>query len=97
MKTYDTQYFKQLAHDLMFDISEAEAKDIQDEFKTLLLQIEAMAKIDTDDVSEMIYPFDEATSFMREDQNPYQITQEEALQNAPQTKLGHVFVAKVVK
>lgn len=97
METFTKEYFKKLAHDIMFDINDDEAGELQEEFKLLLEQIDVLHEIDTDGVEEMIYPFEAETSFLREDQVEHVITQEEALVNAASVKAGHVHVPKVVK
>ena len=45
----------------------------------------------------MVYPFEEETSFLREDEVTHVLTQEEALRNAGSVRAGHVHVPKVVK
>lgn len=97
MEKKDSAYFKKLAHNLMFDLSDAEAEDIVQEFETLTRQLELLEAIDTTGVEEMIYPFEEETSFLREDEMSNVITQKEALANAPKVKQGHFVVPKVVK
>lgn len=41
-------YFKELAHRLMFDLSDAEAADIAAEFETLNKQLRLLESIDTE-------------------------------------------------
>ena len=53
---------KELALDIMFDVSDEEASDIEKEFVTLDKMLEFFDSIDTDGVEEMIYPFDDATA-----------------------------------
>ena len=93
----DIAYFKKLAHQLMFDLSDDEAKDIMNEFETLTEQLKLLEKIDTANVEEMVYPFEEPTAFLREDKISNNITQKEALSNVSVVKQGHVVVPKVVK
>lgn len=97
METFDAAYFKKLANDIMFDISDQEAEELKEEFKVLLDQINVLQEIDTEGVEEMIYPFETETSFLREDIVDHVITQEEALANVKSAKAGHVHVPKVVK
>ena len=93
----DIAYFKKLAHQLMFDLSDDEAKDIMNEFETLTEQLKLLEKIDTANVEEMVYPFEEPTSFLRDDVVSNNISQKEALSNVSNVKQGHVVVPKVVK
>ena len=97
MEEYSKEYFKKLANQIMFDLSDEEVSELQEDFKTLTKQMELLDKIDTENVEPMVYPFEEATSYMREDVVTNQITQEEALLNAPKKQDGQIVVPKVVK
>lgn len=97
METFSAEYFKKLAHDIMFDLSDEEVSQLQDEFKELLQQISLLEEINTDGVEEMIYPFEASTSYLREDNVDHVISQEEALSNVKSVKAGHIHVPKVVK
>lgn len=97
MEQFSNAYFKKLANDIMFHIDDQEAQELQQEFDTLLKQIDVLNEIDTEGVEEMIYPFEAATSFIREDDVKQVLTQEEALSNVSSAKAGHVHVPKVVK
>lgn len=97
MEAFSAEYFKKLAHDIMFDLSDQEISELQEEFKVLLQQIELLDSIDTEGVEEMIYPFESETSFLREDTVDNVISQEAALLNVKSAKAGHVHVPKVVK
>ena len=48
MEAYSAEYFKKLAHDIMFDVNEEEVKKLQEEFKVLLEQIEVLDEINTE-------------------------------------------------
>lgn len=97
MEAFDVEYFKKLAHDIMFDLADEEVKELQVEFQALLQQIEVLDGIDTEGVEEMIYPFEAETTFLREDRVDHVISQEAALSNVKSAKAGHVHVPKVVK
>ena len=89
--------FKALAHQLMFDLSDDELKDIEKEFNTLLQQMELMDAIDTDGVEPQVYCFEDETTFIRDDEVSNVFTQQQALANAPKVRDGHFVVPKVVK
>lgn len=89
--------YRKLANQLMFDLSEEEIMELDREFETLLKQIDLLDSIDTEGVEPMVYPFQQATSFLREDEVNEVITQEEALSNVHKTRARHVLVPKVVK
>ena len=97
MKEINEAYLKKLARDLMFELSDQEASELKEEFEGLLHQIQAFDEVDTENVERMIYPFEEETTFIREDEVQFVLTQEEALANAKSTKAGHIHVPKVVK
>lgn len=97
METMDKMYFKKLAHQLMFDLNDQEIEELQEDFTVLLEQIQLLDKIDTENVSEMVYPFEASTSFLREDVVQHTISQEEALEGAKSVIAGHVHVPKVVR
>ncbi|NBK97396.1 MAG: Asp-tRNA(Asn)/Glu-tRNA(Gln) amidotransferase subunit GatC [Erysipelotrichia bacterium] len=97
MEEYSKEYFKKLANQIMFDLSDEEVSELQEDFKTLTKQMELLDKIDTEGVEPMVYPFEDATSYLREDVVSNQISQEEALLNAPKKQNGQIVVPKVVK
>jgi aspartyl-tRNA(Asn)/glutamyl-tRNA(Gln) amidotransferase subunit C len=93
----DAAYFKQLAHQLMFDLSDEEAQNIVDEFDVLQKQLQLLDAVNTDGVEEMVYPFEDETTFIREDEVSNVISQEEALSNVDKKIEGHFVLPKVVK
>lgn len=97
MEDYSKEYFKKLANQIMFDLSDEEVSELQEDFKTLTKQMELLNDINTEGVEPMVYPFEDATSYMRDDVVTNQITQEEALLNAPKKQDGQIVVPKVVK
>ena len=88
---------RELANDIMFDVTDEEADDICKDFVTLEKMLNFFDSINTDGVEEMIYPFDDPTSYLRDDEVSDIISQKEALLNAPKQKQGHIVVPKVVK
>lgn len=97
METMNKDYFKKLANQIMFDLSDNEISELQEEFEILLRQIDLLERIDTEGVEEMVYPFEQETSFMRDDEVDHALSQEEALSNVMTVKMGHVQIPKVVK
>lgn len=97
MKEINEAYLKKLARDLMFELSDQEASELKEEFEGLLHQIQAFEQIDTENVERMVYPFEDETTFLREDVVAHVLTQSEALANTKSAKAGHVHVPKVVK
>lgn len=97
MEKYSKEYFRHLANQIMFDLSDSEIEELQEDFKTLTKQMELLDKIDTTHVEEMIYPFDDDTTYLREDVVTHEISQDDALLNAPLVKDKMIVVPKVVK
>ncbi len=89
--------FKKLANQIMFDLDAQEQAELKEEFDILQEQIELLDEIDTSDVEEMVYPFEQAMAYLREDEAHHVLSQKEALGNVAAVKMGHVHVPKVVK
>ena len=93
----DREYFQKLANQLMFNISDKEADELVSEFSTLEKQFAIMEEIDTDGVEEMIYPFEEPTTYIRHDEPDHVISQDDAMRNVTKKLEGHFVLPKVVK
>jgi len=96
MEKHTPAYFKSLAKQLRFELTDAEAKNIADEFSVLIDQMNLLNTIDTTEVEPMVYPFEEPTTFMREDVADQVLPVQEALRNAPSSKNGFFVTKKVV-
>lgn len=97
MEKYSKEFFKSLANQIMFDLTDEEVEELQEEFKDLTKQMELLDKIDTENVEPMVYPFEEATVYLREDEVSNVISKEDALANAPKVLNDQIIVPKVVK
>lgn len=97
MEKFSTEYFRKLANDLRFDLSDEEIEELKKDFIAVERQVELFETIDTSDVEPMVYPFEAPTIFLREDVECDKLSQQEALQNAPDVRMGHIHVPKVVK
>ncbi|HAW12804.1 MAG: Asp-tRNA(Asn)/Glu-tRNA(Gln) amidotransferase subunit GatC [Bulleidia sp.] len=93
----DREYFRKLAHQLMFDLSDEEADGIVKEFGELETQMSLLDQVNTDDTEEMIYPFEQATTFLRDDVVTNVISQADAMKNVKKNLEGHFVLPKVVK
>ena len=93
----DREYFQKLANQLMFNLSDEEADELVKEFGTLEKQFAIMEEIDTDGVEEMIYPFEEPTTYIRKDEPDHVISQDDAMRNVTKKLEGHFVLPKVVK
>ena len=88
---------KVLANNLMFEVDDKEADDIVSDFELLEKMLNFFEEIDTDGVEEMIYPFEDETSYFREDEVTNVLSQKDALSNATKVISGHVVVPRVLK
>jgi aspartyl-tRNA(Asn)/glutamyl-tRNA(Gln) amidotransferase subunit C len=93
----DREYFRKLAHQLMFDLSDEEADSLVKEFGTLEGQMSLLDAVNTDGVEPMVYPFEDETSFIRDDKVSNVISQDEAVANVTKKIQGHFVLPKVVK
>ena len=91
------EYFKKLALNLMFEISDEEAENIIKEFATFNEQLKIFDQIDTEGVEEMVYPFDVETTYLREDVPDHYLTKQEALSNVSKEVEGHFVLPRVLK
>ena len=97
MEKFSTEYFHKLANDLKFDLSDEEIEELKKDFVAVEKQVSLFEKVDTQGVEPMVYPFEAPTTFLREDVVSDVLTQEEALTNVKDARMGHVHVPKVVK
>lgn len=97
MEKFSTEYFHKLANDLKFDLSDEEIEELKKDFVAVEEQVSLFEKVDTEGVETMVYPFEAPTTFLREDVVSDVLTQEEALTNVKDARMGHVHVPKVVK
>lgn len=81
----------------MFDLSDEEAENIVNEFDVLTKQMQLLDAVNTDGVEEMIYPFEDETTYIRSDEVTHVISQEDALKNVDKKIEGHFVLPKVVK
>ena len=97
MEKFSTEYFHKLANDLKFDLSDEEIEELKKDFVAVEKQVSLFEKVDTQGVEPMVYPFETPTVFLREDVVSDVLTQEEALKNVKDARMGQVHVPKVVK
>ena len=77
--------------------TEEEIEELKKDFVAVEEQVSLFEKVDTEGVEPMVYPFEAPTTFLREDVVSDVLTQEEALTNVKDARMGHVHVPKVVK
>ena len=97
MEKFSKETLKGLANRVMFNLSDQECEELQGEFEDYLKQLDLLNKIDTENVEEMVYPFDTPTFYIRKDEVSHVLSTEDALKNAPHVSENYVVVPKVVK
>ena len=97
MEKFEKEMLRKLANDVMFDLNDQEISELQEEFEIYMKQMDLLNRIDTENVEEMVYPFDMPTTFIRDDEHESVLSVEDALANAPKTMANHIVVPKVVK
>ena len=97
MEKFSSEYFRKLANDLKFEVSDEEIEELKKDFIEVEKQVELFDSIDTANVKEMVYPFETPTVFLREDETGEVLSQKDALKNAKDVRMGPVHVPKVVK
>ena len=97
MEKFSKEMLKKLANQVMFELSVSECEELQEDFETYLRQLDLLNKIDTEDVEEMVYPFETPTVYIRDDETVHTISQEDAMKNVPNSSENYVVVPKVVK
>ena len=97
MKPINKELLKVAANKLMFTMDESQYDTLLEEFHTILKQMEVMGTIEgVDDVEPMTFPFDVATSYLREDVIETPLDRDEALKNASDVVDGQIRLPKVV-
>ena len=88
---------KKYANLLMFDMNEEEYDTLEEEFKTILKQMDYIGKIDgIEKVEPMTFPFPIEEAALREDEVGSYLTVGEVLDNAKEEVDDQVKVPKVV-
>lgn len=97
MEKFEKEMLRKLANDVMFDLNDQEISELQEEFEIYMKQMDLLNRIDTENVEEMVYPFDAPTTFIRDDEHERVLSVQDALANAPKVAANHIVVPKVVK
>ena len=94
----EKEKLKSYAHKLMFDMDEEEYKTLQEEFETILKQMDLIGKIDgIENIEPMSYPFILDNVSLREDNVVDELEIDEILQNSGSNLYNQVKVPKVVE
>ncbi|MGB4984599.1 MAG: Asp-tRNA(Asn)/Glu-tRNA(Gln) amidotransferase subunit GatC [Erysipelotrichaceae bacterium] len=90
--------YQALARQLMFALSDDELIDIEKDFDSLNKQLAMLEKINTSGVRKMVFPFEDETTYLREDEiSDCHLSKEDIFLNAPKHDDEYLIVPKVVK
>ncbi|HOY21216.1 MAG TPA: Asp-tRNA(Asn)/Glu-tRNA(Gln) amidotransferase subunit GatC [Haliscomenobacter sp.] len=84
-----------LEHLARLELSEEERKSLQEDLNNILVMVEKLQALDTNDVEPLVY-LNEDVNVWREDQVQHQVKREDALHNAPQQDGTFFMVPKVI-
>ena len=92
----DKQLISRLEHLARLELSEAERAGIMNDLNNILLMVEKMNEVNTDNVEPLVY-INEVVNVWREDKVEGQVSRAEALKNAPEKNDEFFKVPKMIK
>ena len=94
----DKETLKMLANKLMFTMNESEYDTLNEEFDTILKQMDLIGNIKgIEEIEPMVYPFPLSNVNLREDAVEEELEIEDILQNSGSTLYNQVKIPKVVE
>jgi aspartyl-tRNA(Asn)/glutamyl-tRNA(Gln) amidotransferase subunit C len=91
----DKETVEKIAHLARLEFDERETEQIINDMNNMLTFVNKLNEVDTSNVSPLIYMSDEV-NVLREDEVKQEITQQEALKNAPKKDSDYFKVPKVI-
>ena len=92
----DNKLIADLASLAKLSFDEKSSKNMQDDLKKIIGFIDKLSEINTENVEPLIY-LSEELNVLRTDDNIENISQEQALTNAPQKDSDYILVPKVLE
>ncbi len=92
----DDKLIADLASLAKLSFDEKSSKNMQDDLKKIIGFIDKLSEINTENVEPLIY-LSEELNVLRTDDNVENISQEQALTNAPQKDSDYILVPKVLE
>ena len=92
----DDKLITDLARLAKLSFDEKSSKNMQDDLKKIIGFIDKLSEINTENVKPLIY-LSEELNVLRTDDNIENISQEQALTNAPQKDSDYILVPKVLE
>jgi len=80
----------------MFSLSEEERPEMMDEYEVFISHVAALEKMDKDGVAPLCFPYEQITTFLREDEPNDVVEVKELLSNGPDVVENQIRVPKVV-
>ena len=91
----DDKLISELARLAKLNFDEESSKDMQEDLNKIIGFVDKLSEIDTENVEQLIYMSDEVNVLRKDDTNE-NISQEEALKNAPKKDSDYILVPKVI-
>lgn len=90
------EMLKKLGLKTMFNITDQEMPELEEEYGIFMNHVAVLEKIDTEGVEPLAYPYEIETTFLRVDEPVDVISLEDALSNAKSVQDNQIKVPKVV-
>ncbi|MDF9866878.1 aspartyl-tRNA(Asn)/glutamyl-tRNA(Gln) amidotransferase subunit C [Bacilli bacterium PM5-3] len=87
---------QKLLKEIYYEASDEDFEYILPQFTDITQSINYFSEVDVEDLEPADWPFDLSSTYLREDVVSKTLTNEEVLQNAPETQDGYVKYIKVV-
>jgi|TARA_B110000914_G_scaffold134694_1_gene117754 aspartyl-tRNA(Asn)/glutamyl-tRNA(Gln) amidotransferase subunit C len=91
----DKKLISDLAKLAKLDFDDKSSLDMQDDLKKIIGFVEKLSEIDTDNIEPLVY-LSEELNVMRDDMEVQNISQENALKNAPKKDSDYILVPKIL-
>ena len=91
----DDKLISELARLAKLNFDEESSKDMQEDLNKIIDFVDKLSEINTENVEPLIYMSDEV-NVLRKDDTIENISQEEALKNAPKKDSDYILVPKVI-
>ena len=91
----DDKLISKLARLAKLNFDEESSKDMQEDLNKIIGFVDKLSEIDTENIEPLIYMSDEV-NVLRKDDTIENISQEEALKNAPKKDSDYILVPKVI-
>ena len=91
----DKKLISDLAKLAKLDFDDESSLDMQDDLKKIIGFVEKLSEINTDNIEPLVY-LSEELNVMRDDMEVQNLTQENALKNAPKKDSDYILVPKIL-